>query len=80
MRHWHRLPKEAVNALPLEMLKDGLDWALGKLTDMELSLPRSLPTQAILSFYDHRMAWVGRDLKDYQVQTPLLQAGLSAAR
>ena len=29
LRHWHRLPREAMNALSLEVLKARLDWALG---------------------------------------------------
>jgi len=29
---------------------------------------------------DHRMAWVGRDLKDHPVSTPLPQTGLPATR
>jgi len=28
----------------------------------------------IIKSKDHRMAWVGRDLKDHQAPTPLLQA------
>ncbi|KFQ37098.1 hypothetical protein N332_01214, partial [Mesitornis unicolor] len=31
VRHWHRLPREAVNAPSLEVLKARLDGALGNL-------------------------------------------------
>lgn len=31
VRHWHRLLREAVDALYLEVLKAGLDGALGSL-------------------------------------------------
>ncbi|KFO72745.1 hypothetical protein N303_04503, partial [Cuculus canorus] len=31
VRHWHRLPREAVDALSLEMFKARLDGALGSL-------------------------------------------------
>ncbi|KFO79066.1 hypothetical protein N303_02358, partial [Cuculus canorus] len=31
VRHWHRLPREAVDAPPLEVFKARLDGALGSL-------------------------------------------------
>ena len=31
VRCWHRLPREAVDALSLEVFKAGLDWALSSL-------------------------------------------------
>ena len=32
VRHWHRLHREAVDALFLDMFKAGLEWALGSLS------------------------------------------------
>jgi len=58
VRPWHRLPREAVDAPSLEVLKARLDGALGSLGWWEVSLPmagggtgwalRLLPTQTIL--------------------------------
>lgn len=39
VRHWHRLPREAVDAPSLEVLKARLDGALGNLVLWEVSLP-----------------------------------------
>ena len=39
MRHWHRLPREAVGAPSLEVLKARLDAALGNLVCGKVSLP-----------------------------------------
>lgn len=39
VRHWHRLPREAVDAPFLEVLKAKLDGALGSLSWWEVSLP-----------------------------------------
>ena len=39
VRHWHRLPKKAVDAPSLEVLKARLDGALGNLVWWEVSLP-----------------------------------------
>ena len=60
VRHWHRLPREAVGAPSLEVLKARLDGALGRLVWWEVSCPwqgvgtgwalRALPTQTILWF------------------------------
>ena len=63
VRHWSRLPREAVDAPSLEVFKTRLGAALGNLIESVASLPspgggrtrwslRSLPTQAILWFYD----------------------------
>ena len=62
VRHWHRLPSEAVGAPSLEVFKARLDKALGSLAWWVASLPlaggwewmtfRPLPTQAVLWFYD----------------------------
>ena len=59
VRHWHRLPRKAVDAPSLEALKARLDGALGSLSWWGAALPmagvgaawavRSLPTQT--SFY-----------------------------
>ena len=32
VKHWNRLPREAVDALYLEVFKARLDWALNNLT------------------------------------------------
>jgi len=58
VRCWNGLPREAVNALSLEVFKARLDGALGNLVQWKLSLPtagiefvwsfRSLSTQSIL--------------------------------
>ena len=39
VRHWHRLPRAAVDAPSLEVLKARLDGALGSLGWWEVSLP-----------------------------------------
>ena len=39
VRHWHRLPREAVDAPPLEVFKARLDGALGNLVWRKVSLP-----------------------------------------
>ncbi|KAK4815907.1 LOW QUALITY PROTEIN: hypothetical protein QYF61_010147 [Mycteria americana] len=39
VRHWNRLPREAVDALSLEVLKVRLDGALSNLTQRKMSLP-----------------------------------------
>jgi len=39
VRHWHRLPREAVDAPSLEMLKDRLDGTLGSLNRWLAALP-----------------------------------------
>lgn len=39
MRPWHRLPREAVDAPSLEVLKARLDGALGSLVWWDVSLP-----------------------------------------
>ena len=39
VRPWHRLPREAVDAPSLEVLKARLDGALGNLVWWEVSLP-----------------------------------------
>ena len=39
VRHWNRLPSEAVNAPSLEALKARLDGALSNLIYREVSLP-----------------------------------------
>jgi len=39
VRPWHRLPREAVGAPSLEVLKARLDGALGSLVCWEVSLP-----------------------------------------
>jgi len=39
LRHWHRLPREAVAAPSLEMLKARLDGALSNLVWWKVSLP-----------------------------------------
>ena len=39
VRHWHRLPRETVDAPSLEMSKTRLDGALSKLVWWEVSLP-----------------------------------------
>ena len=39
VRHWHRLPREAVGAPSLEVFKARLDGALGNLVWWEVSLP-----------------------------------------
>ena len=39
VRHWHRLPSEAVDAPSLEVFKARLDGALGNLVWWEVSLP-----------------------------------------
>jgi len=38
VRHWHRLPREVVDAPSLEVLKARLDGALGNLVWWEVSL------------------------------------------
>jgi len=51
VRHWHRLPREAVAASSLKLFKARLDGALSNLTKWNMSLPmalRSLSTQIIL--------------------------------
>ena len=58
VRCWNGLPREAVNALSLEVFKARLDGALGNLVQWKLCLPtagvefvwsfRSLSTQSIL--------------------------------
>jgi len=58
VRHWHRLPREAVGAPSLEVFKARLDGALGSPVWWEVSLPmagggtrwalRSLLAQTIL--------------------------------
>jgi len=59
VRHWNRLPREAVDASSLEVFRAGLDGALSNLLSWKVSLPmvgglgtvysiRSLPTQTIL--------------------------------
>jgi len=39
MRHWHRLPREAVDAPCLEVFKARLDGALGNLIQWKVSMP-----------------------------------------
>jgi len=39
VRHWHRLPIEAVDAPSLEVFKARLDGALSNLIQWEVSLP-----------------------------------------
>ena len=39
VRHWHRLPREAVDAPSLEVLKARLDDVLGNLVWWEVSVP-----------------------------------------
>ena len=41
VRHWNRLPREAVDAASLEAFKARLDGALSNLVLRELSLPRA---------------------------------------
>lgn len=65
-RHWNRFPREAVDDSYQEITKVMLDGALGNLSYWKLSLlitgpddlPRSLPTQTIIWFYDQRGAEV----------------------
>lgn len=38
--YWHRLPREAVDALFLKIFKARLDWALSNLVSWKVSLPR----------------------------------------
>jgi len=63
VRHWHRLPREAVGAPFLEVFKATLHRALDSLIQWVATLPmeggleligllRSPPTQAILWLYD----------------------------
>ena len=61
LKHWNRLPKEAVDAPSLEAFEARLDVALG-------SLVCWLGTPHIES-QNHRMARAGRDLKDYEAPT-----------
>ena len=42
VRHWHRLPREAVDAPSLEVFKARLDGALGNLVWWEVSLPMAV--------------------------------------
>ena len=61
VRHWRRLPREAVGAPSLAVLKARLDGAWSNLGWWRVSLPmaggwnwmslRSLPTQTVLWFY-----------------------------
>ena len=63
VRHWHRLPKEVVNAPSLAVFKVRLDGVFGDMVWCEVSLPmaggwnwmilRSFPTQTSLGFYDY---------------------------
>jgi len=39
VRHWNRLPREAVNAPSLELFKARLDGALSNLVQWKVSLP-----------------------------------------
>lgn len=39
VRHWHRLPKEAVDASSLEVFNTRLDGALRNLVQQEVSMP-----------------------------------------
>jgi len=39
VRHWHRLPREAVGAPSLEVFKARLDGALSNLVQWKLSVP-----------------------------------------
>jgi len=39
VRHWHRLPREAVDAPSLESFQARLDGAVSKLGQREVSLP-----------------------------------------
>ena len=39
VRHWHRLPREAVDAPTLEVFKTRVDGAFGNLVWWEVSLP-----------------------------------------
>ena len=39
VRHWHRLPREVVEAPSLEVFKARLDGALGNLVQWRVSLP-----------------------------------------
>jgi len=41
VRHWNRLPREAMDAISLEALKDRLDEAVSNLVYWEVSLPIS---------------------------------------
>jgi len=38
MKHWHRLPREVVDAASLETLKARLDGALSNLVQLKMSL------------------------------------------
>lgn len=38
LRHWHRLPRNVVEATPLETFKAGLDRALNNLIQLRISL------------------------------------------
>jgi len=38
VKHWHRLPREAVEATSLETFKDSLDGALSNLLYLKMSL------------------------------------------
>jgi len=38
VKHWNRLPREAVNALSLEVFKARLDGALSNLVEWKMSL------------------------------------------
>jgi len=63
VNHWHRLPREVVDAPSLETVKAMLDGALSNLIQLKMSLltaggvgldglKRSLPTQTTLQFFD----------------------------
>ena len=45
VRHWNRLPREVVDALPLEVVKARLDQALSNLIEhfLELALSAAIP-------------------------------------
>jgi len=38
VKHWHRFPREVVNAPPLETFQARLDGALSNLTQLKMSL------------------------------------------
>lgn len=42
VKHWKRLPKQAVDAPTLALLKDRLDNALSNLVEWEVSLPTAV--------------------------------------
>jgi len=64
---------EGTHKYSMHQEKNKCLWPLKQNTDLDLKHHTSREPESLTPFYNHRMAWFGKDLKD-QSSNPLLQA------